>query len=354
MVFGNKFGVIPEQIGKDLESYVLVNQRGMRVTIVNYGARIAGVVVPDRHGTPADVVLGFDDLSSYVGARFYMGATIGRFADRISGGGFTLHGKKYQVTLNSDGSHLHGGAVGFDKKFWKAAVAGNPDKPELEFKLLSPDGDEGYPGTVEVIVTYTVSDNNELQIRYSATTDKSTIINLSNHTYFNLTGSAANSILDHILMVDADSFTPMDKFSIPTGEMASVEDTPMDFRKPRRVGDRIDVDYSQLKLAGGYDHNWALNKYDGTIHKAGSLYEPSTGRLVEVFTDQPSLQVYSGNNFDGSIIGKNGVPLNRRSGLCLECQHFPDSPNKKEFPSVVVEPRATYRQTTVYKFSTIW
>lgn len=334
-----------------LESYTLANGKGMSVTIINYGAAIAKIVVPDRDGNFADVVLGHDDPKGYIGGRFYLGATVGRFANRIAAGHFMLRGKEYQVTKNRNGNLLHGGNSGFDKKFWKTKIVRAGENPAIELKLLSPDGDEGFPGNLEVRILYTVTPDNELRIEYTAETDNTTVINLTNHGYFNLTGSAENTILDHVLSINAGAFTPTDDGGLPTGEIRDVSGTPMDFRKLTVVGERIGDGYDQMKNSKGYDKNFVLNGYDGEIHKAAVLYEPVSGRVMEVLTDQPGLQFYTGNYLDGMMEGKNGVYYKERTGLCLECQHFPDSPNRQNFPSTALEPGDVYRQTTIYKFS---
>lgn len=337
----------------ELDSYKLTNNNGMSATLINYGAAIAKIEVPDRNGNIADVVLGHDNLLNYVGGRFYLGATVGRSANRIKDARFFLDAKEYNLTQNKAPNMLHGGLSGFDKKFWSSRTLENSDEPKVEFTLQSPDGDEGFPGTLDVKIVYTLSDENELRIEYTAHTDKPTIVNLTNHSYFNLTGSTANTILDHILTIDADSFTPSDQGSIPTGEILSVEDTPLDFRKARRIGDRIDDAFQQLINGKGYDHNWVLNKKDtGDMEvKAASVYDPFSGRTMEVFTNQPGIQFYSGNYLDGSVTGKAGQRLQYRSGLCLECQGFPNAMNQKNFPTVTLRPEENYKQTTVYKFS---
>ncbi|MCL5021543.1 MAG: galactose mutarotase [Bacteroidetes bacterium] len=326
------------------------NGKGMRVTIINYGATMARIEVPDRNGNVADVLLGHEKLSSYIGGRFFLGATVGRYANRIAGARFVLDGRECRVTPNRNGNLLHGGEKGFDKKYWKAEVFDEGPEPSLDLSLVSPDGDEGFPGRMEVKVTYSISSDNELRIHYVATTDKTTVINLTNHSYFNLTGSPANTILDHVLTINADRFTATDNQSIPTGEMKDVAGTPLDFRKPTAVDSRIDEDYEQLRNADGYDKNWVLNQYTGAVREVASLYEPTSGRRMKVLTDQPGLQVYSGNYLDGAVEGKKGVYLTRRSGLCLECQHFPNSPNESSFPSTVLRPGQTYNQTTIYGF----
>ncbi len=334
-----------------LESYTLSNGKGMSVAIINYGAAIAKIFVPDRDGNVADVVLGHDDPTEYIGGRFYLGATVGRFANRIAAGHFILKGKEYQVAKNRNGNLLHGGDSGFDKKFWKTRIVRAGENPAIELKLFSPDGDEGFPGNLEVRILYMVTQNNELRIEYAAETDKTTVINLTNHGYFNLTGSAENTILDHVLSIEADAFTPTDDAGLPTGEIREVSGTPMDFRKLTPVGSRIGDDYDQLKNSKGYDRNFVLNRYDGEVREVAAVYEPVSGRVMEVLTDQPGLQFYTGNYLDGAMKGKNGIYYKERTGLCLECQHFPDSPNQTNFPSTVLEPGDVYSQTTIYRFS---
>ncbi|MDE3058850.1 MAG: galactose mutarotase [Bacteroidota bacterium] len=330
-------------------SYVLSNNRGMSITVLNYGATLARIEVPDRQGNAADVLLGHEKLKNFIGGRFYLGGTIGRYANRIKAGRFKLDGKEYQVTVNSKGNMLHGGTVGFDKKFWEASI--DEAKNAVEFSLISPDGEEGFPGTMEIKAAYELSDDNEVRIRYRATTDKTTVVNLTNHAYFNLTGNPAGSILDHILMINAEKFTPTDGASIPTGEIENVAGTPMDFTTPAKIGARIDDDDIQLRQSKGYDHNYVLNDFNGSVRTAATVYDPSCGRLMEVLTDQPGVQFYSGNNLDGAMQGKKGIYYQPRAGLCLECQHFPNSPNEKKFPSAVLEPASVYTQNTVYKFS---
>lgn len=334
-----------------LESYTIANGKGMSVTILNYGAAIANLIVPDREGKSADVVLGHSDPAGYIGGRFYLGATVGRYANRIAGGQFELNGKTCQVTRNKNGNMIHGGHEGFDKKFWKAQILRVGSEPAVSFSLVSPDGDEGFPGRFELELVYTLSSANELRMDYTGTTDKATVVNLTNHSYFNLTGSAGKTILDHILAIDADSFTPTDDASIPTGEIIPVAGTPLDFRSPVSVGDRIEENHEQLRNSKGYDKNFVLNDFNGKVRGAATVYEPSSGRVMEVLTDQPGIQFYSGNYLDGSMTGKQGFPYNTRTALCLECQHFPDSPNRRNFPSTVLEPGDIYRQTTEYRFS---
>ena len=343
-----KFG---EVNGMPVEIYTLTNDRGAMVRITNYGAIVQSLFVPDRNNKFEDVVLGYDSLSGYLRVNPYFGAIVGRYGNRIGKGKFTLDGKTYQLSINDGENHLHGGINGFDKKVWKAEEVKSDLGPALKLTYFSPDMEEGYPGNLTLNVTYTLTNDNELRIDYSATTDKKTILNPTHHSYFNLTGSASNTILDHKLMIDADKFTPVDNELITTGELSDVAGTPFDFREPTSIGSRINDDNQQLKFGRGYDHNWVLNNYDGSVHKVASLYDSTSGRFMELYTDQPGLQFYSGNFLDGSIKGKNGVVYNYRSGLCLEAQHFPDSPNKRNFYSVVLNPGEVYKQTTIYKFS---
>ncbi len=344
--------IITNHLGNNLVSFLLTNKNGMSVKILNYGAAIASIKAPDRNGKIEEVLLRHDDLLNYIGGRFYFGATLGRYANRIAGGRFSLDGKQYQLTRNRNGNMLHGGAVGFDKKFWKTGIIDHEEGTSLSLTLFSCDGEEGFPGNLEVDVIYSLTDNNELKIEYKAETDRPTVINLSNHSYFNLTGSPANSILNHQLKINASHYLPTDQSGIPNKGLLSVENTPMDFNNPTSVGARINEDYEQLKYFGGYDHNWVLNNYDGSVRKAAELYSPESGRVMEVYTDQPGLQFYSGNNLDGTVKGKDGIFYQKYTGLCLECQHFPNSPNEKTFPSTELRPGDVYKQTTIYKFST--
>lgn len=347
----NNIKIASEYHDNNLYSFELKNSKGMSVTILNYGATIAKIEVPDRNGIIADVTLGHDNFSNYIGGRYYFGATIGRFANRIFKGRFCLDGKEYQVAVNKAGNLLHGGFEGFDKKFWNSRFIEYKEGSALELTLISPDGEEGFPGTMEIKVIYSVSDNNELKIKYMAASDKATVINLTNHAYFNLTGFATTSILGHILKINADNFTPINDISIPTGKIENVASTPLDFRSLYKIGERIENNFDQLKFANGYDHNWVLNNFNGDVREAATLYEPISGRVMEVLTDQPGIQFYSGNFLDATFEGKNEVKYQQRAGLCLECQHFPNSPNEKNFPPVILRPGQVYKQTTIYKFS---
>jgi aldose 1-epimerase len=323
--------------------YTLTNSLGFEVSITNYGGALTSLKTPDRHGVFGDIVLGFETLEEYVRNPRYFGALIGRHANRVADGRFSLNGTDYQLPQNNGVNHLHGGFKGFDKRDWTVREGENT----LHLTYFSKDGEEGYPGNLNAFVDYTLLDN-ELRIDYRATTDRKTIVNLTNHSYFNLKG--AGTILDHELTLNADSFTPVSKDLIPTGEIKSVDGTPMDFRNGKAIGAEIGSGYDQLGFTGGYDHNFVLNNYDGSLRPALRLYESSTGRVMEVLTTQPGMQFYSGNFLDGTLIGRNGVTSVKYAGLCLEPQHFPDAPNHSNFPSTVLRPGEEYKQTTVYRF----
>ncbi|HVO72673.1 MAG TPA: aldose epimerase family protein [Ignavibacteriaceae bacterium] len=344
------FGTLPD--GREVYAYTLKNSSGMKAEIIQFGAIVRTLSVPDRNGKFSDIVLGYDDLKSYENQNAYFGSIVGRYGNRIAKGKFTLDGKDYQLTVNSPPNHLHGGVAGFSKVLWNAQPVDNPENPALKLTYVSKDGEEGYPGTVTITVTYTLTKDNELRIDYKGTTDKTTIFNPTHHSYFNLTGDPTNTILDHELMINADTFTPVDANLIPTGELKKVEGNPFDFRKPEKIGARINEKDEQLRFGRGYDHNWVLNGYNKSVRLSATVYDPKSGRYMEVLTDQPGLQFYSGNFLDGSAKGKNGISYGHRTGLCLEAQVFPDSPNKKNFPSAVLKPGETYHQTTIYKFST--
>jgi aldose 1-epimerase len=335
--------------GQEIYKYTLVNANGMTADIINYGAIVTSLKVPGRDGNVEDVIFGFDNLEDYEKDNSFQGAIVGRYGNRIAAGKFSLDGKDYQLSVNSGENHLHGGFKGFYKAVWKSEQL----KPHsLRLELESPDGDEGYPGNIKVIVTYTISPNNELLIEYSGTTDAPTILNPTNHCYFNLTGNPENSILDHELTIDADKFTPVDNKLIPTGELQDVTGTPMDFRTPAVIGNKIGEKFEQLDLGYGFDHNWVLNNYSKEVRIVASLYEPESGRKMDILTDQPGLQFYSGNFLDGTMKGKGGKSYAYRTALCLETQAFPDTPNKPEFPSVVLRPGEAYTHTAIYRFST--
>jgi aldose 1-epimerase len=344
------FGRLPD--GQAVESFTLTNARGIEMRAISYGAIIVSLRVPDRDGRLDDVVLGHDDLAGYLAKSAYLGALIGRYGNRIAGGRFTLDGKTYSLVTNNGPNHLHGGTRGFDKVLWKAEPFERPGEAGIVFTRRSPDGEEGYPGRLDVRVTYTLNDRNELSFEYVATTDKPTIVNLTQHSYFNLAGDGKRDILGHELTIEADRYTPVDKTLIPTGVLAPVAGTPFDFRKPTAIGARIGADHEQIRHGGGYDHNYVLNGKGGALALAARVYEPTTGRTMDVATTEPGLQFYSGNFLDGSIKGKAGRAYARRYGFCLETQHFPDSPNKPAFPSTVVRPGQEYRTKTVLTFGT--
>jgi len=343
------FGSTPE--GKKADLFTLTNPNGLVAKITNYGCIVTELHVPDRDGKFADIVLGFDNLDDYIKDTPYFGAVVGRYGNRIAKGKFTLNGKEYSLAVNNDQNHLHGGLKGFDKVIWDAQAMNTKDGPALKLTYLSPDGEEGYPGNLSCTVIYTLTNKNELKISYEAETDKPTPINLTHHSYFNLAGHDAGDILAHEIMIDADRTTPVDEGLIPTGQIAPVKGTPMDFKKPTPIGARIDQQVEQLKFGRGYDHNWVLNNNNGDLALACSVYEPTTGRVMDLYTTEPGLQFYSGNFLDGSNIGKGGTVYNLRNGFCLETQHFPDSPNRPEFPSVILQPGQKYKHVTAYRFS---
>ncbi len=338
--------------GTPIDLYTLTNKNGLKVNITNYGAIVQSLFVPDKSNKMQDVVLGYDSLDGYLKMSPYFGAIVGRYGNRIDKGKFKLNGKEYQLTINDGKNHLHGGTKGFDKRVWQAEEVKSDLGPALKLTYKSADMEEGYPGDLTLNVTYTLTNDNDLRIDYSATTDKETILNPTHHSYFNLSGNPNNTILDEKLMIDAEKFTPIDDGLIPTGKLDDVAGTPMDFRKPTTIGSRINDDYEQLKFGHGYDHNWVLNNYNGSVRKVASVYDSTSGIFMEVYTDQPGLQFYSGNFLNGTITGKKGIVYKYRTGLCLEAQHFPDSPNEKDFPPVTLKPGDVYKQTTYYKFST--
>ncbi|HUA16457.1 MAG TPA: aldose epimerase family protein [Verrucomicrobiae bacterium] len=338
------------QDGRPVNVYTLTNSHGMEVRAMNYGGIILSIRVPDRKGDFADVVLGHETLEGYIPNPPYFGAIVGRYANRIANGTFTLDGKTYTLPKNDGPNTLHGGT---DKPFNKVVWDGEPlkGKTGVAFTYLSHDGDDGFPGNLHMKVTYTLTDTNELVIDYEATTDKATPINVSQHSYFNLKGEGDGDILDHEIMINADRFTPVDKNLIPTGELRPVQGTPFDFTKPTRIGARIDENYEQLVLGHGYDHNFVINRKGPGLVLAARVYEPTTGRTLEVLTTQPGVQFYTGNFLDGTITGKHGHVYKHRYGFCLETQHFPDSPNHPSFPSTILRPGEKFHQTTVFKFS---
>jgi aldose 1-epimerase len=343
------FGTTPD--GRQVYAYTLKNPRGMEARITNFGGVILSLTAPDKDGKLTDIVLGYDSLAPYGVNKPYFGALIGRYGNRIGKGKFTLDGKEYTLATNNGANHLHGGVKGFDKVVWEALEKESTPGRSLVLSYVSKDGEEGYPGTLTVKVTYTLTDSNELRIDYPATTDKPTVINLTQHSYFNLAGQGEGDILGQEMMIDADRFTPIDPGLIPTGELRPVKGTPMDFTTPTAIGARIAQADEQLKLGGGYDHNWVLNKKPGSFGLAARVFEPKSGRVMEVFTVEPGLQFYCGNFLDGTDIGKLGKIYKYRYGFCLETQHFPDSPNKPEFPSTILRPGEVYSTMTVYRFS---
>jgi len=343
-----QFGVLPD--GRSVGLFVLENSNGCSAAVTDFGATVTSLVVPDQRGRLSNVALGFDAPDNYLAGHPYFGSTIGRFGNRISDGRFTLDGHDYRLARNNGPNHLHGGTTGFGMLLWRVTSDTPPDAQQLELNLISPDGDEGYPGRLDTSVTFTLTDRNELRIDYLATTDRPTIVNLTNHSYFNLAGPAGESILDHEIMINADRFTPVNAGHIPTGEIRPVDGTPMDFRRMTPIGTRIDGDDDQLSFGNGYDHNWVLNRSGEEPTLAAKVYDPTSGRVMKVLTTEPGVQFYSGNFLDGAFVGRTGRPYGRRSGLCLETQHFPDSPNQPCFPSTVLLPGETYRSTTIYRF----
>jgi aldose 1-epimerase len=339
--------------GKPVARFTLKNKNGVEAAVITYGAIVQSLKIPDRKGQNADVTLGFDTLDGYLKENPYFGAIVGRYGNRIAKGKFKLGGAEYKLAVNNGENHLHGGIRGFDKYVWDGQDKSAGDDAIVELSMVSPDGDEGYPGRLSVKVTYTLSDRNELRIDYAAETDKETVVNLTNHTYFNLKGQGEGDILDHSMQLNADNYTPVDKGLIPTGVIAPVAGTPFDFRNLTVIGARINDDNEQLKFGGGYDHNWVLNGTEGELRHAAKAVEQKSGRVLEVLTLEPGVQFYTGNFLDGTIPGKGGKVYPKRSGFCLETQHFPDSPNQPKFPSVTVKPDKPYRTSTLWRFATV-
>ncbi|HMV11151.1 MAG TPA: aldose epimerase family protein [Cyclobacteriaceae bacterium] len=333
--------------GQPVTEYTLTNKNGVSLSVINYGGIITRLVTPDRSGVQEDIVLGYDSLAGYLKTTPYFGAIVGRYGNRIANGKFTLDGQTYSLAQNNNGQHLHGGVKGFDKVFWNIQEAG---RGKLKLTYLSKDMEEGYPGNLNVEVTYELTDDNELKIAYTATTDKKTVVNLTHHSYFNLTGNVKRDILDHEAALYSDKFVPVTKVLIPTGELKDVAGTPFDFRKATAIGLRTNDKDQQLEFAGGYDHCWVLSSSDSIKH-AATVYEPASGRVLDVYTTEPGIQFYCGNFLDGSITGKRGVVYKHRFGFCLETEHFPDSPNQKSFPSTELKPGEVYKTYTTYKFS---
>lgn len=343
------FGTLPD--GRSADLYTLTNESGMTARITNYGGILVSLSAPDKDGAYENVTLGFDSLATYVKGNPFFGALVGRYGNRIAKGKFTLDGKEYTLVTNNMGNHLHGGTVGFDKVLWTATPKEGA-APALTLTYTAKDGEEGYPGNLAVSVTYTLEKDNALRIDYEATTDKPTVVNLTNHTYFNLTGGLKRDILDHIVTLNADRFVPVDQTLIPTGTLQPVAGTPFDFRKPTVVGSRInDSSDVQIKYGLGYDHCWVFGDTTAALKDAATVLEPTSGRVMTVKTTEPAVQFYTGNFLDGSLTGPGGVVYAKRSGFCLETEHYPDSPNQPNFPTTVLRPGQTYKTTTVYQFS---
>ncbi len=338
-----------------IKRYTLKNIHGVTVKITNYGAIITSILVPDRNGDFDDIALGYDHLKNYINAvdKPYFGAIVGRYGNRIAKGQFSIDGETYELATNNGENHLHGGIIGFDKVVWDATPIGGSDWSGLELSYLAKDGEEGYPGNLQVTVTYRLNNENQLSVDYRATTDKPTPVNLTQHTYFNLQGEGNGTILDHELMLAASHYTPVNEDLIPTGEIAPVADTPFDFTESKPIGRDIDQDHAQLRYGLGYDHNFVLDREDEPgLQLAARVDEPTSGRVLEIHTEEPGIQFYSGNFLDGQLTGKSDRPYVHRGGFCLETQHFPDSPNRPEFPSTILHPGETYQTKTVFTFST--
>ena len=332
--------------------FKLKNRNGATAKISNYGGIVMSLEMPDKDGVLDDVVWGYDTVEEYSDSP-YFGCLVGRFGNRIAKGKFKLNGREYDLAINNDANHLHGGIKGFDKVEWDALEKQTADGPSLHLSYLSKDGEEGYPGNLSVDAVYTLTNNNELKLEYSAVTDKTTVINLTHHSYFNLAGHKGEDILDHYVQIYSEGFTPINESLIPNGEIKNVEGTPFDFRQFYKIGDRINDDSEQLKFGLGYDHNWVINPSSKDLNYCAKVLEEKSGRLMEVFSDAPGMQFYTGNFLDGSNIGKTGKKYEYRSAFCMEPQHFPDSPNQSEFPSTVLNPGEVYKHTIVYKFSTV-
>lgn len=336
--------------GTEVSLYTLKNSKGMEAAITNYGGIVVSLKTPDKSGQLADIVLGFDSLDGYLKEHPYFGSLVGRYGNRIGGAKFSLAGKEYKLAVNNGPNSLHGGIKGFDKKVWAAQT--DDATNSLILKYSSPDMEEGYPGKLDVQVTYTLTEANELRINYKATTDKETVVNLTNHSYFNLAGQGNGDILNHSIQIMSEKTTPVDATLIPTGELKEVAGTPFDFTAPHKIGERInDAKDEQIKFGGGYDHNFVVDGQAGSLRPAARVTEPTSARTMEVLTTEPGIQFYTGNFLDGTLTGKGGKVYQKRYGLCLETQHFPDSPNRPQFPSAALKPGQTYLSTTVYRFS---
>jgi aldose 1-epimerase len=343
LVDKKEFGKMPD--GTAIESFTISNTQGASAKVITYGASLTELHVPDKNGKLGDVVLGFDNIEGYLGPHPHFGGTIGRYGNRIAKGKFTLDGKEYQLAINNAPNSLHGGPTGFDKRVWKGEALERKDGAAVRFTYVSKDGEENFPGNLTVSVTYTLTNTNELKLEYFAETDKDTVVNLTNHSYFNLAGSG--DTLKYMLYLNADKYTPVDSTLIPTGELASVEKTPLDFRKATAIGDRI----AEIKGIGGYDHNFVVNGNAGTLRLAARVNDPASGRQMEVWTTEPGVQFYSAIGLNGSIVGKGGAAYPKYGAICLETQHFPDSPNHSNFPSTVLKPGTKFHSETIYKFS---
>jgi aldose 1-epimerase len=340
-----EFGAMPD--GTKVKSFTITNARGSSLQLITYGAAIVSLKVPDRDGKIDDIVLGFDTMQGYLGRNPFFGAIVGRYGNRIAGAKFTLNGTEYRITPSDRQNTLHGGRKGFDKVVWNGAKL---DDQTVEFNYLSKDGEEGFPGNLNVQVRYTLNDANEMKISYSATTDKATVVNLTNHAYYNLAGAGSGDVLGHELQINADKYTPGNAGLIPTGELAPVENTPFDFRQLHKIGDKIAADDPQIRAGGGYDHNFVLNRKADGLFTAAIVHDPKSGRTMTIQTTEPGLQFYSGNGL-GNMTGKNGTTYARRGAFCLEPQHFPDSPNHPDFPSTALRPGQTYQSESVYQFT---
>lgn len=344
------FGEMPD--GTEVKKFTLKNDAGMEVDVITYGGIITRWTAPDNQGNYEDIVLGFDNLDQYINGNPYFGALIGRYGNRIAKGKFSLDGETYSLATNNGENHLHGGEKGFDKVVWNGVAKSTSEGAVLELTYTSEDGEEGYPGKLDVKVTYTLTDDDALDIHYEAVTDKPTVVNLTQHSYFNLSGKLSEPVLDHEIYLNADTFLPVDGGLIPTGEFREVAGTPFDFKEPKLIGEEIDADNEQLALGGGYDHCWVLNETQEDLGLAASAFHPETGRYLEVFTNEPGIQFYSGNFLGGALPSKTGGTYVKRSGFCLETQHYPDSPNQADFPSVRLNPGDTYSSRTMFKLST--
>jgi aldose 1-epimerase len=338
------FGKMPD--GREIALFTLVNSQGIRARIISYGAILVSLEVPDKNGDLADITLGYPSLEGYLETTPYFGAVVGRYGNRIARGRFTLDGKEYSLATNNNDNHLHGGLKGFDKVVWDAEIVRTERAVGVKLRYLSPDGEEGYPGNLSCTMEYLLTENDELKFSYAATTDKATPVNLTQHSYWCLNGQGAGDILGHELMLNADQYTPVDEGLIPTGELREVQGTPFDFTLPHTIGERIG------DVPGGYDHNFVLRSGGGDLALAARVFEPESGRVMEIFTDQPGIQFYAGNFLDGTITGKEGKVYRKHYGFCLETQHFPNSPNQANFPSTILRPGEEYRTRTVHKFYT--